>query len=44
MIDSHHIHSYTKTNYVHTLGYQLENATGSEVIETHGKAVNVPFT
>ena len=39
MIDSHHTHSYTKTNYIHTLGYQLVNATGAGVTGTHGKAV-----
>lgn len=44
MIDSHHTHSYTKTNYIHTLGYQLENATGAGVTGTHGNAGNVPVT
>lgn len=44
MIDSHHTHSYTKTNYIHTLGYQLENATGAGVPGTHGNAGNVPVT
>lgn len=44
MIDSHHTHSYTKTNYIHTLGYQLVNATGAGVTGTHGKAGSVPVT
>lgn len=31
-------------NYIHTLGYQLANATGAGVPGAHRKAGNVPIT